>query len=107
LGGQRLVDGIGDQPDIDQPPDGEYVAGRSELHVETVGDLSGVLPIERQSIGQDIDNKSHQDRYGYRDLADGIFHRSTTLISRIAYLRPCKNEATPKRAFIRPDLLPS
>ena len=55
LRGQGLVDGKGQQAEIDETPNGKDIASRDEKDGEAVGDLRGGLAVEWQRVGQTVD----------------------------------------------------
>ena len=61
LCGQRLENGEGDQPQVDQSPDGKHITSRDEIYMEAVGDLPGVQPVDGQGIGKRIDHNGGQN----------------------------------------------
>jgi hypothetical protein len=79
LRGQRLEDGVGNQANVNQPPDRKDIARGDEIDFKLVGDLACVLAVEGQGIGQGVDDQGYHHRDDYSDLSNDIFHNFTTL----------------------------
>jgi hypothetical protein len=61
---QKLVDSEDYPADVDEAPDGKDIARRDDMDLETIRDFAGVLPVERQGVGEDIDTQCQRHRKG-------------------------------------------
>src|SRR5512137_3006145 len=74
LGWERLIDGIRNQPNVNDTPDGKDVTGRDEEDMERIRDLAGVQPIDGQGISQNVNGDGCQDDNYDGNLTKGVFH---------------------------------
>ena len=69
---KELINRIRQQPEVDQAPDRKRISGRDEKDRKAVGNLSSGFPVQRQGVGQEIDQDGDGQRY---KIKDGTGHK--------------------------------